>query len=255
VNAGGLTETLLESSLFGSKKGSFTGSHSDQQGFFEAANGGTLFLDEIGETSPALQVRLLRALQEKVIIRVGDFQERPVDARILAATNRDLRKECDGGRFRADLYFRLAVIPLTMPPLRERRTDIPILARHFLARHGREMGRYFRGFSDESLQRLVAYSWPGNIREMDNVIQRAAALSNEDIIGSQMIWLDNPVDSAGDDAWLEQPFRDAILKFERRYFLRLMDRAKENKTKAADLADIDRKTLYEHLRKTGISNE
>jgi DNA-binding NtrC family response regulator len=255
VNAGGLAPTLLESTLFGSKKGSYTDSRSDQAGYFEAASGGTLFLDEIGETLPELQVRLLRVLQEKTVTRVGDTQPRPVDARIVAATNRDLRREVEAGRFRQDLYYRLAVFPLTLPPLRERKSDIPALARHLLAKHIRELGRSIRGFSETAVDKLAAYPWPGNIRELDNVIQRAAILADGLEIGPESLWLDNPADSAGVETWLEQPFREAELGFERRYFLRLMDRARDNKTKAAELAEIDRKTLYDHLRKTRISNE
>src|SRR5262249_7806557 len=155
-----------ESELFGYKKGAFTGAATDHHGLFEAANGGTIFLDEIGETTPALQVKLLRVLQEGEIRRVGETHPRQIDVRVLSATNRDLIQEIQHKRFREDLYYRLSVFPITVPPLRERREDIPLLATHFLRRSNDKLGKHIRGIAHEALDWLVQYAWPGNVREL-----------------------------------------------------------------------------------------
>ncbi|MEM9176066.1 MAG: sigma-54 dependent transcriptional regulator [Myxococcota bacterium] len=176
-NCGALPDTLLESELFGHKRGSFTGAHADKKGLFEVADGGTIFLDEIGETEPGMQVRLLRVLQDGEIRPLGSSDTRTVDVRVVAATNRDLKKMVEEGRFREDLYYRLRVVEITLPPLRERSSDIPALAHHFLDEASGRMGRAFKGFSNAAMDRLVGYAWPGNIRELANEIERTAALA------------------------------------------------------------------------------
>lgn len=179
-NCGALPDTLLESELFGHKRGSFTGAHADKKGLFEVADGGTIFLDEIGETEPGMQVRLLRVLQDGEIRPLGSSETRKVDVRVIAATNRDLKKMVEEGRFREDLYYRLRVVEITLPPLRERSSDIPALAHHFLDEASKRMGREFVGFSNAAMDRLVGYEWPGNIRELANEIERTAALAGPD---------------------------------------------------------------------------
>jgi len=183
-NCGALPDTLLESELFGHKRGSFTGAHADKKGLFEVADGGTIFLDEVGETEPGMQVRLLRVLQDGEIRSLGSSETRKVDVRVLAATNRDLKKMVEDGRFREDLYYRLRVVEIEMPALRVRRSDIPALAHHFLDAAGQRVKREFLGFSNAAMDRLVAYDWPGNVRELANEIERVAALAGpEETIG------------------------------------------------------------------------
>jgi len=183
-NCGALPDTLLESELFGHKRGSFTGAHVDKKGLFEVADGGTIFLDEIGETEPGMQVRLLRVLQDGEIRPLGSSETRKVDVRVLAATNRDLKKMVEEGRFREDLYYRLRVVEIEMPTLRARRSDIPALAHHFLDVAGKRVKREFLGFSNAAMDRLVAYGWPGNVRELANEIERVATLAGpEETIG------------------------------------------------------------------------
>ena len=183
-NCGALPDTLLESELFGHKRGSFTGAHVDKKGIFEVADGGTIFLDEIGETEPGMQVRLLRVLQDGEIRPLGSSETRKVDVRVLAATNRDLKKMVEDGRFREDLYYRLRVVEIEMPTLRERRSDIPALAHHFLDVAGKRVNRHFLGFSNAAMDRLVAYGWPGNVRELANEIERVVTLAGpEETIG------------------------------------------------------------------------
>lgn len=182
INCGALPEGLLESELFGHMKGSFTGAVFNKEGLFEVANGGTIFLDEVGETSPAIQVKLLRVLQDKEFKRVGGTKEIKVDVRIITATNRDLTKAVAEGKFREDLYYRLNVIPITLPPLRERADDIPLLADHFLGKFNKALNKNVKGFLPAAMELLRSYEWRGNVRELENVIERAVALSNSEII-------------------------------------------------------------------------
>ena len=182
INCGALPEGLLESELFGHVKGAFTDAHQNKKGLFEAAHRGTLLLDEVGETLPSLQVKLLRVLQEKRIRRVGGTDEVEVDVRVVAATNRPLDRLVQEGRFREDLFYRLNVIPIRVPALRERREDVPLLANHFLERFGREMGKPLAKISSEAMECLMRYSWPGNVRELENVIERAVALETSPAI-------------------------------------------------------------------------
>lgn len=183
VNCGAITETLLESELFGHEKGAFTGAYTRKPGKFELADGGTLFLDEIGEMSPAMQVKLLRVLQERTFERVGGTTSITVDVRIIAATNRDLKKAVREGTFREDLYYRLNVIPIYLPPLRERKEDLPLLCDYLIARHCRKLHKKIRGISPQAMRILRKYHWPGNIRELDNVLERAIILTQDDVIG------------------------------------------------------------------------
>ena len=186
-NCGALPDTLLESELFGHKRGAFTGAHADKKGLFEVADGGTIFLDEVGETEPGMQVRLLRVLQDGEIRPLGSSDTRTVDVRIIAATNRDLKKAVEEGRFREDLYYRLRVVELELPPLRERVEDIPALAHHFLDVACEQMGRKIEGFSNAAMDCLVGYAWTGNVRELENEIQRAVALSGgEELLRPEM---------------------------------------------------------------------
>jgi len=182
INCGALPDELLESELFGHVKGSFTGAVAHKKGFFEVADGGTIFLDEIGDTSPAMQIKLLRALQERTIRRVGGTEEIEVDVRIIAATNRDLEQMVRRKEFREDFFYRINVIPLVLPPLRERQEDVPLLAYHFFDRYRKEMGKKISAIADSSMAALTSYDWPGNIRELQNVIERAVALETTEQI-------------------------------------------------------------------------
>jgi two-component system response regulator PilR (NtrC family) len=185
VNCGAFTETLLESELFGYMRGSFTGATANKKGLFEVADKGTIFLDEIGDTSPAMQVKLLRALQERTIRRVGGTEEIPVDVRIIAATNRDLSEMVSENQFREDLYYRISVFPLQLPPLRQRRDDIPLLLDHFLARLNTSMGKKVDRISDEALKKIESYDWPGNVRELENAMERAFILETSTELSPQ----------------------------------------------------------------------
>src|SRR6202162_4138876 len=179
INCGAFPETLLESELFGYMKGSFTGANENRRGLFQAAHGGTLFMDEIGNMSVTMQVELYRVLQEGKVRPIGSTKESDVDVRVIAATNKDLEKEIAEGRFREDLYYRLSVIPIQLPALRERREDIPLLARHFLERFRKSMEKPIEGLSPEAMRRLEAYDWPGNVRELENTMERAVALETQ----------------------------------------------------------------------------
>jgi len=185
INCGALPDELLESELFGHTKGSFTGAVASKKGYFEVADGGTIFLDEIGDTSPAMQIKLLRSLQEKTIRRVGGTEEIAVDVRVITATNRDLESMVREKRFREDLFYRINVIPIKLPPLRERKEDIPHLAFHFFDRYKKEMGKKLTTISDDAMVALNAYDWPGNIRELQNVLERAVALESSDAVRAE----------------------------------------------------------------------
>ena len=182
INCGAVPDSLLESELFGHMRGSFTGAVADKKGMFEVAEGGVLFLDEVGEMSPMTQVKLLRALQDKKIRRVGGTEEIPVDIRIIAATNQDLKKKIEEGKFREDLFYRLNVLSLVMPPLRKRKEDLPLLVSHFIKKHCQEMGRKIKRIAPEVMNVFESYPWPGNVRELENVIERVVAIEEREII-------------------------------------------------------------------------
>jgi two-component system, NtrC family, response regulator AtoC len=251
VNCGALTETLLESELFGHVKGSFTGASANKRGIFEYAGEGTVFLDEVSETSPGLQVKLLRVLQERELVPVGGTEIIKIRARVIAASNSDLEKLSAAGAFRRDLLYRLNVIQINLPPLRERRDDIPLLVAHFLRRHASSAQPQV-AIDEETMRSLTAYSWPGNVRELENVIERAitlsqdARLTNDDLpvrIRLKQGVTDTPPLSADDLAQLFSglPSLDEI---ERRYILHVLDATGSNRKRTAEILGINRKTLY-----------
>jgi DNA-binding NtrC family response regulator len=256
INCGALTETLLEAELFGHVRGAFTGAVNDRKGLWEQAAGGTLFLDEVSETSPAFQVKLLRALQEGEIRRVGASRAIQVDARILAATNRNLDQEVKTGKFREDLYYRLSVVTLRVPALRERRTDIPLLAERFLATVLEREKYPPLTLSDETVRTLVAYSWPGNVRELESAIEYAVLHAR----GNEIVPEDLPekLQSAQLRAAARSPlsalFEDlpSLDELERRYLLYVLDVASGNRTRAAEILHIDRRTLYRMIERFGV---
>jgi DNA-binding NtrC family response regulator len=252
VSCAALTETLLESELFGYEKGAFTGANTQgAKGKFELAGGGTIFLDEIGDISPKLQADLLRILQERRFYRVGGSQEIEVDVRVIAATNKDLAQEVQQGRFREDLYYRLNVIEIHLPPLRERREDIPLLAEHFVQRISSELGKDVNGISAEALKLLIAHDWPGNVRELENVIERAIVTCHNDVLDEQdFSWLQHS--GSQPPSW-EIP--DVPLgELERRAIVAALERKHGNVKEASTALGIDRSTLYDKLKRYEISH-
>jgi DNA-binding NtrC family response regulator len=263
VNCGALPADLVESELFGHARGAFTGAAAAKPGLFEEAEGGTLFLDEVGELPLASQVKLNRALQEREIRRVGDNQPVKVDVRVIAATHRDLREEARAGRFREDLFYRLHVFPVTLPPLRDRIEDVPLLAGHFLQKHARALRREVAGIETEALERLCGYGWPGNVRELENAIERAVAVSS----GERIATADLPAEIAAaprvaaiDPAALAKlPYREAVEqardRISREYLVALLAEFGGNVTRAAERAGLERESLHRLLRKHGIRSE
>jgi two-component system response regulator HydG len=247
INCGALPENLLESELFGHTKGSFTGAVKDHEGLFVAAQGGTFLLDEIGETTPATQVKLLRVLQEREVIPVGATEAVPVDARIIAATNRELEEEMRTGRFRSDLYYRLNVIAIHLPPLRARKDDIPTLAEAFLARMAAERKVEVHTLGADALEVIMAYDWPGNVRELENALERAATLSKAQEITAAMLPArvsERRAEPLVSDRQAVNPVLDVI---ERAYILYVLQAEGGNKTRAAEVLGIDPSTLYRKL--------
>lgn len=251
INCGAFPEQLLESELFGYKRGAFTGAQRDRQGVAMEAHGGTLFMDEVGETSLPFQVKLLRFLQEGEVRALGDDRSVRVDVRIVAATNRELPQLVGQGRFREDLYYRLNVIPLHLPPLRERREDIIPLAQHFLSRCRTERGQTLR-FSDDALAALQAYSWPGNVRELENKVRALSVVTVGEVIRQQDLGLPTPETAPYPDE-LNLSFQKAkelaVSRFERTYLESLLTRCQGSPTRAAQEAGLDRKNLWRLLKK------
>jgi len=250
VNCGAITETLLEGELFGHARGAFTGATHDRPGLFEAANGGTLLLDEVGEVSPGMQVKLLRALQEREVRRVGENKSRQVDVRVVAATNRDLAQGVAGGDFRTDLYYRLKVVELHVPALRERRDDILPLARVLLADAALRMKREISGFDSAAADQLLRYEWPGNVRELENVMERAVALSH----GSRVELLDLPEEVR---QAIAKPTAAAgtvrpLVEIEKEYILAALELNAGNQTHTAQQLKIGSATLYRKLKSYGL---
>ncbi len=248
VNCGGIPEGLLESELFGHVKGAFTGANESRAGFFQTADGGTIFFDEVSETSLSMQVKLLRVLQDKEVYMVGARRPRKVDVRIIAATNKDLISLVKKGIFREDLFFRLNVISIDIPPLRERADDILLLIRHFANKFAEELGKPAPKFSDKALQVLRNYNWPGNVRELENVIQRLVVMTDGELIDvpdlpSLMRF------SALREAGLDR----TLAEVETEYIRNVLASVDGNKTKAAEILGIDRKTLREKLKDQGVS--
>jgi Nif-specific regulatory protein len=252
VNCAALPENLLESELFGHVKGAFTDASSDRRGRFELADGGTIFLDEIGDLPLNLQVKLLRVIQHRVFERVGGSEAIKVDVRIIAATNKDIEAEVENGRFRADLYYRLNVLPIYIPPLRERRDDIPILADFFLKRFNREIKKQITGFAPEAMEVLLSYSWPGNVRELENAVERAVVINQDESITPEVFILDKISESA-EDAYSGRSLKEAVNIFKKHYIRQTLDMNRWNQTKTARLLGIQRTYLSRLIKELSIN--
>jgi len=248
VNFGAFTESLLESELFGYEKGAFTGAESSKQGLLEAAAGGTLFLDEIGDASQKMQIDLLRVLQERKFRRVGGVKDVEADFRVLAATNRDLEKAVEKGDFRQDLYYRLNVVQLEIPPLRERREDIPALAEHFLEKLRVRMNKKIGSISTEGMQLLLSHDWPGNVRELENAIERALVVGKH----KRIVPEDLPIAMQSD---VEAPIDETLESWERSYITGKLVQYDWNISRTAQALGIDRGTLYAKIKKYDLSQE
>jgi DNA-binding NtrC family response regulator len=247
VSCAALTETLLESELFGYERGAFTGANTRREGKFAQADGGTLFLDEIGDVGPKLQLDLLRVLEERRVTRLGGADSFPVDVRIIAATNRDLERAVADGSFRQDLFYRLNVIRVQLPPLREREHDIPLLCERFLERLRVEMRKDIDGVTPEAMALLMAHRWPGNVRELRNVIERGFVVARGREIEAHELGLSQ---GTGGGAESERPA--SLAEVERKHIALVLERTEGNVTKAARILDIDRVTLYNKIRKYGL---
>ena len=243
VNCGAIPESLLESELFGHARGAFTGAVARRDGKFQAAGGGTLFLDEIGDMPLQLQVKLLRALQERAVTRVGDVRPEPVDIRVVAATNKVLEEEIRGGRFREDLYYRLNVVSIALPPLRERGGDIDVIARYFLQKYAREFGSKAHAFAPAAIAALRRHAWPGNIRELDNRIKKAVVLAERPFVAPED--LDLGLDALSPVV----PLSQAKEEFQKRYINDVLERNAGNRTKTAKDLGVDPRTVFRHLEK------
>ncbi|MBN2359532.1 MAG: sigma-54-dependent Fis family transcriptional regulator [Deltaproteobacteria bacterium] len=255
VNCGALPDTLLESELFGYKRGAFTDAHRDTPGLVEEANGGTLFLDEIGDLSLPVQVKLLRFLQSKEYKPLGSPHLRHADLRIVTATNRDLRAMVQQGAFREDLYYRLNIVPIQLPPLRERPADIPLLANHFLLRFRSEFEKPVESFSPEAMQRLIAHGWPGNVRELENKVQQAVVMAQKRVIEIADLLFEDEVTlfDVSSPSTFKAEKRRLVNEFEMRYIGRVLEMCQGNISAAARHAGMDRKNLWSIMRKHGIA--
>src|SRR6266567_1192628 len=258
INCGAFPETLLESELFGYFKGAFTGADTNKKGIIESANTGTLFLDEIGETSLSMQVKLLRVLQERMVRPLGGNLDVPVDVRLIASTNRDLRKMVEAKQFRDDFYYRIGVIPVHVPPLRERAADLEPLARHFLRKFALQMGKGLRDFEPQALAAILAYSWPGNVRELENAVERAVAVSGEQESLVRLESLPETVSAPSGGPAKSEPLPEDGLDFERRmaevekaYLLRALKAAEGVRTRAAELLHISYRSFRHYAKKHG----
>lgn len=252
VNCGALPETLLESLLFGHMKGSFTGAFANQEGLFERAKAGTIFLDEIGEIPQHLQVKLLRALEAKEILPIGSTTPRRIDVRVLAATNRNLKNEVEAARFREDLYYRLNVMEIHIPPLSERPEDIPLLVEHFIKRHNPELKRNFQGIDEDAMRVLMSLHWRGNVRELDNVIEHTMILAE----GERITLSDLPssiVASSQMNPVFTFNLKEALRQFEKQHILRALEQAKQDRKEAAKLLDISLSSLYRKIEELEIT--
>jgi two-component system response regulator AtoC len=257
INCGAIPENLLESELFGHKKGAFTDASADRRGLFEEASGGTLFLDEIGELPLNLQVKLLRVLQEDTIRRLGDPKDVKVDVRIIAATHRDLAADVKAGRFREDLFYRINVLAIAIPPLRSRREDVNLLIDHFLARNNARLGTNIRGVSPEARKLLLEYAWPGNVRELENTIERAMVLSETDVL--QSIDLPERIRDALDPVQVQLSSGELSIKkttaaIEQILIRRALQKTKGNRTRAADVLEISHRALLYKIKDYKITD-
>jgi two-component system response regulator PilR (NtrC family) len=259
INCGGISENLLESELFGYIKGAFTGAYSDKAGLFKAARGGTIFLDEIAELPPLLQVKLLRVVQEKTFRRVGGAKDIQVDVRIISATNQNLADNVKSGSFREELYYRLNVIPINLPPLRERREDIPILTSHFIEKYSREFNKEIKTISTYALELLMKYRFPGNIRELENIIERSVALETSNIILPENLILSEEMREGEGIAIPELPdagfnLHEELARIERSLIEKALQKAEGSKSKAAELLGINDDSLHYRSKKLGIGS-
>ena len=261
INCGAFPETLLESELFGYRKGAFTGANENRDGLFQASHGGTLFMDEIGNMTLTMQVKLYRVLQEGKVRPLGSTEESDVDVRVIAATNKEFEKEIAEGRFREDLYYRLSVIPIHLPSLRERREDIPLLARHFLERFRKAMDKQIEGISPEALRQLENYDWPGNVRELENTLERAVALETGKLISLEVLsdkikgYSTQP--AAGDQRGAAIPaegvnLEEVLAATERGYLLAALEKAGGVRTRAAELLKLTYRSFRHSAKKYGI---
>jgi DNA-binding NtrC family response regulator len=255
VACGALPEALLESELFGHVAGAFTGANTDKIGKFKQADGGTIFLDEIGTASPAFQVKLLRVLQEFEFEQVGGNKTFHVDARVILATNENLEELVRVGRFRQDLYYRVNVINVELPNLRDRLSDIPLLAQHFLDRVCEEAGKKVRGFTDEAIAAMQRYNWPGNVRELQNVVERAVFLGKRDVIGLEDLPVNMPVGLPNASAAAAKgSLKEAMEMPERQIILQVLESNNWNRHATADCLGINRTTLYKKMKRLGLDD-
>ena len=259
VNCAAFPETLLESELFGHVRGAFSGAHADKKGLIEVCNEGTFFMDEIGDLSPGTQVKLLRVLEDRRLLPVGGTKPRKVDVRFVCATNRDLEEAVRDGSFRADLYYRINVLPIHLPPLRERRQDIPLLAAHFMNKYARKLKRELNGITPEVQQRLMSYDWPGNVRELENTVQRAVTLARRDVLDTDPILAGRrgPVESVPDESVISIPdegldLEKRLEEIERRYLLAAIDKTEGHLTNAAKLLGISFRAIRYKVKKYGL---
>jgi len=256
VNCGALPKDLIESELFGYKKGAFTGAVADSEGLFCAANGGTIFLDEIMEMSPELQVKLMRVLQERTIRHLGDTREIPIDVRVMAATNRPVQESLESGAVRKDLYYRLSVITIHIPPLRERGEDVPLLVDHFLKKHEKNYRKVINAIEPDAMDALMKYSWPGNVRELENLVEMLLAYGKSPSV--QLTDLPERIVHGGAPKKQEMPSHDDVLTLkeaERHLIVNALAKSKGNKSLAAQLLGISRKSLYKKLDDYGINSD
>ena len=244
INCAAIPEMLFESELFGYEKGAFTGAVQNKEGLFYQAQGGTFFLDEISEMPLSMQVKLLRVMQEKEFIPVGGRKTIKMDIRFIATSNKNLKEEMTQGNFREDLFYRIYVIDIQLPPLRERKGDIPVLSHYFLDKLSKDMNKKITGFSSTALQKLMLHSWPGNVRELQNTIESAVTMANENIIGDDLI-----LPALNAEVMDLKPLKDAKENFEKNYLLQLIELTEGNMAQAARLAGKYRADLYELLKK------
>jgi DNA-binding NtrC family response regulator len=253
INCGAIVDTLFESELFGHKKGSFTGATVDKDGLLKVADGGTVFLDEVSEIPLPLQVKLLRALEQKEITPVGMTDPLSIDVRIIAATNRDLRKEVENGRFRDDLYYRLNVVEIDLPSLKERQDDIPILAQHFLDMFKKQMGKPIQGFANEAMHALLQYQWKGEVRELENVVERSVIFCDENFIKLEHLpEYMRPAESAPSSS-RQGSLKDAVRSFERQFIQQTLAAYGQNKETAAEVLGISLSSLYRKIEELHIA--
>lgn len=248
VNCAAIPEGLYEGELFGYEKGAFTGAIRNKRGFFVQAHGGSLFLDEVSEMTESMQVKLLRVLQEKQLYPLGSEKPMAVDIRLLTATNKNLHDEVANGRFREDLFYRIYVIPIHLPPLRERKEDIPLLVDHFLNKFNKKMGKRVKGFSAPALQKLLSYTWPGNVRELENTIEYAVAMAAQDVVGEDLILQTRVLEEESPG-----PLKEAKNRFERNYLSNILSLTGGNVSKAARLAGKHRADFYDLLKKHDLN--